>query len=616
MNRSDIKLRKKCFLISSRQDLDDFYPLFDSDSFVIAWSEEGVHQLRERGVSYFVLSDFLEKDVEIDFIYEKYRVYRKFISSVEKWIQGKAKSNDFFCFESQTHSMRLPFFVYAYELDKLHYFVTHFDMSDLYGSVQIGSLTLSELISHWNLSIRVHGSSKRSNLALNPKWYSRNGFFKILGKKILRKTPYKSWRSLLTSFFQFSFFFNSKPFYIVHSVDWTHDQIVRGLNKKFNVLFFEDFIWKAKVSKRWSHFFTQLSSSLDLREKGPRYQGVFVVDLMRDEIKNFLNHQASKVQAIERTTREVIQLFDVQFMFTSYYLIETEVIHHILKRLCLPSFFMLHGGTTGVIRGSGFTPFSARIGDDHQCHFLLYSKMVRSDFEYAKSKLHELTCQTAEVGDVYFHRLLERSGPLLPLKKRSPLRICYIYAGTGPYNALFKWGAMEDASLVDLRYRLLEILEQSMGQNVEWTFKFGYGVENQDSFLENKMKSSQHVKWIGSDQKLLDHVDEFDLFVTELPSTSLLELMALNKRVLCLLDRKTIEVCQAAHPDFENSIYPSDSTSDFLSQIKKIVTHPGGWPELKREPQVFAQKFIEKARFPDPVRSVTEYIEGVIVNRG
>ncbi|HAG92240.1 MAG TPA: hypothetical protein DCL41_10220 [Bdellovibrionales bacterium] len=610
MAESESSPLKKCFLISSSEDLDFFRDHMDKDSLVLAWTEEGVHSLKSSGISYSVLSDFISSPVNTDFIYDKYKVFPEFIKFCEENAQEELGENSF-CFQSQTHSMRLPFFLYAYELDKLKYLLDHFEFSDLYGSISVGALNLVEVFRQWAPQVKVHEGPSPLPQASSPSWYTENSLFKIFLKKILGKTSYKSWSSLLTSVFGISFFFNSKPFYLVHMVDWNHDQILKRLSQRFNVLFFEDSAWKRSRFQRPVPTEKMRHLILKSQASGPKYQEISMVSVMSCEIEKFLENDAEKISALFDLSQKLISKFNIQFVFASYYVIETEILHEILRRLGRKSFFMLHGGTTGVVRGSGFTPFSARMHSDSSCHFLLYSQMVKADFEYAKKQTGRPECSVGVIGDIYFHNLLEKSkGAENPdLKGNQPLRICYIYAGTGVYNALFKWGRMDDSGLVNLRYQLLERLESGLSSNVKFTFKFGYGIENKAYPLEKKILSHPQIEAIGSGEKLLDRVEDFDLFISELPSTSLLELLALNKPVMCLFDETSVEICEAARPLLLECLHPYFNQESFLNGVEDVISSGGrSLGNISRVPREFAKAYVDFDHFPDPIQTVANYL--------
>lgn len=137
----------------------------------------------------------------------------------------------------------------------------------------------------------------------------------------------------------------------------------------------------------------------------------------------------------------------------------------------------------------------------------------------------------------------------------------------GPYNNEIKRSSYDDASLCDLRYSVFEIMQKSSA--VSWTWKFGYSAESQRRHFERKVVASS-VATVSSKTPLIEIMRQFDLFVLEIPSTTLSELALMKKPMLVFADEYGMSLTQLADETLSQSCFVAKSRLEFLTELAEI----------------------------------------------
>ncbi len=582
------------FVVSSHADVSEWRSLLNEDSLVFALTEEGIDALREARISYFTLDDLLEEKYNPDIIFEKIRSLYALCSQLDCLLQEFSTNEPVKAFTHKLHALRIPFFLYAYYIDHLHFLLIKYKPRNIYISYTLGSVSLSsfaeQIIQDLALDTQVATGINPTVTGISaPDWYLKSSLFKVVAKKALGRTPYKKWRSLFSAFFGYNFFFNKKNTALVHSVDWEHEILLGRLEKNFNFIFCEDLACKPnRGAPKWApKALSLILTNSELQEI--KYKGIPVLLFFQNEIEIVLNHDWNFLYKTQNVVSKLFVKFDFKFFFSSYYLTQTEAINSLFNKMNRHTYLMLHGGTAGIVKGVPYTPMSTHGEPNDLTNLLVYSESIAKDCAYVKSELPSFTPKVVAVGDLYFKKFLRPRPP--PLDAGRGLKICYVFSGTGIFNAMGKWGGCSDASLYDLRLKVLDLVEKRSAPDIEFVFKSGYNFENKNLELISRINSSNQCDLIGSSSRLTEFAEDFDWFLIELPSTSLLELMSMNKNLIVLFDEKSMEICEDVKEDLLQSVNGTFNIKDFLSEIEKILSVEATSMSTSDRPSRFVTNF-------------------------
>ena len=245
-----------------------------------------------------------------------------------------------------------------------------------------------------------------------------------------------------------------------------------------------------------------------------------------------------------------------------------------------------------------YTPFSLGMGREKQV-FFVHGDAILDDIEFVKFNMPKFRSKIVEIGELYFTQF--KSDQRFSTDARE--RICYIYSGMYNYNITYKIGEMEDASLYNLRYQVLQIAQS---HECDFTYKFGYNIENVGCNVEKEIKESKHLKFIPSSISLSKIFDDFEYFILETPSTTLVELIAKNKKVICFVDQLSLSICPKIKDALEDACEVVYEKKRFLEIIQKLVNRE--YKIKKSNTTRFNNLFIGTKTMKESIEEFNSYI--------
>lgn len=151
------------------------------------------------------------------------------------------------------------------------------------------------------------------------------------------------------------------------------------------------------------------------------------------------------------------------------------------------------------------------------------------------------------------------------------MNFTYVCGPIGTYSIEFKSGLYDDASLYDLRY---EVAQLFLSQNKNTLkFKLGYDIEKQALGLEDHIKQLNlpTVQLLGSRTSLISTFSSTDVFIIEVPSTSLFEILTTSKPVILLIDGRGLVLTNSVEKMLRNRTCVVRDKSAFLSAIQSCI---------------------------------------------
>jgi hypothetical protein len=220
---------------------------------------------------------------------------------------------------------------------------------------------------------------------------------------------------------------------------------------------------------------------------------------------------------------------------------------------------------------------------------------------------------TIPIGSIFFEKLLKQN--LNSREKTNQcLNICYVCSSLGNYNAFFNKGIYDDASLYNMRYEIVDILKNQT--NLKVYYKLGYNTEKFGLELERNIIQNQltNIEAIPSNTRLSDFLDIVDLFILEVPSTTLFEVLTTKKHVITLLDTRAISITDDARNLLKKRAMIVESYNEFINTIHDVAenhTNAKVFTDTNPEDQNFILKYATCGDFQSVKRSV-DFIDSLL----
>ncbi len=172
---------------------------------------------------------------------------------------------------------------------------------------------------------------------------------------------------------------------------------------------------------------------------------------------------------------------------------------------------------------------------------------------------------------------------------KSKLNICYICGPIGDIFVLWRFGAYDSASTLDIRYKAVKYFENK--DKIKLHFKSGYDFENFGTGLEKSIPEKGGI-FYSSKAKLSNIMKKMDAFILEFPSTTLCEVIATKAPILLLTDSRAIKLRASCETLLEKRVFISRTPDHFLQDINELCQE-GSSSQFFKKPRV-SNEFYEQ----------------------
>lgn len=564
---------------------------------IIAWSPFAIDDLQKNNIKYTSAFDHFEKKFNPDNEISKYKKYIEWCEMIDNHILQlvpEIKNLRIRPFLNEMHSLRMFFFFYISEIDKLKDLIDSLNPEKVfYFNYPYHHFSmLSKLVNiicktnKWGVDfVRLEDPQieYKSLLVKNrviPDRLERDKIWMKIARYVIRKPEYKNLLSLLTGLTCSRLFRKEKYSILILNVHRDIKKILMQLRDKSacDLIFWEDIHVKSPA------FLNIHSEKIinELKKDKKTHQWTTIneidmFDLFIPAIKSTLNNDVLMLIVTVMKFRELNERFKFNLVISGHEAPQVGAIWDQCEDLDIPIAHFLHG-PANYIKGFTNVPVSV-IGrkNPSKFYYFVYTDAVAEHHNCLKKKFSSLSSNTIPVGSNYFEELVKK-GCKIKSKPGDILKICVVYGGFGYAN---RW-VYDDAYLYRLRYNVIEKFKNI--PNITLIIKFGYNTEDLGLELDKKSSSGfwKNVHTISSTKKLTEILDVPDLFILEDPSSPLFEVLTTCKPVILHIDHSRLYFTQKAERLLQNRVTIVRSSKELELCIDDII-------ENGREARVFKQ---------------------------
>ena len=555
----------------------------------IAWTPFAVDGLKHENVEYKTSADYQFQPYPANLLDVEFLKFRKWCQRLDTHIQHvvlEAEQLKINPFLNILQAFRIIVFLYFQEVEKLRLIVNkekaetvyYFHYSGNESGLLSGLIDQLEKQNVWNNRfVRLISENRPQSLfnkdRIVPVWFTKPNVFKSFARHILRRTKYKEHLEFLSGISRYKFFNKRAKTILVLTHNNEFGKLIENLKNSDNYkcIYWEDLVFQyepqlSSISNNITEF---IHNDKFIRNWLVRCD-LDLFDLLVPDIQNVLSNFLPKYISTVKIFLDLQKSMKFDLVITMMPLTQWEVIFDQCVELDVPVVVFLHGGTLGLLEGLEPTyPYSFNQSGSAKLYKFLYSDVI-SDFCNKNYKKNELNNPVnVAVGSIYFDELEKRYSSIKCLAKEN-LQICYVCAPVGLYNSCFKCGVYDDAALYKMRYEVVELFRKAI--NIHTTFKLGYNTEKHILLDKTLIKGNElNISALPSNCRLTDIIENYDLFILEIASTTLIEILASNKPVLLYKDPIAFNFSNENTPLLESRVTIANSTSEFYKHIKDIV---------------------------------------------
>ena len=601
---------------------------------IIACSPFAVDGLKKQSIDFTTLSDYSFNKYNPLQLEKQYEIYREWCLLLDKYIYDnvvlikRLKINPIL---NKLLALRYLFSTYFDEIDRLYTLIEgkkptrilYFWYSESVLCQVIDTITNAN---EWNVKfVRINANVKYKSLIPDnepvPYWFNKVNIFRIILRYIFKIYiyTYKSFITFIEGLIGYRLYGDSRKYILVLEVGYSLDELLIKLKRKSRVkmIFWEDVIYQSKKNNIITHSEAEKIIN-DFRKDSrahkwtTKYNTDFF-DLFIPTIKNLLKNEISIFFSTAEKFRKLNNKFNFSLVISEYQTTQSEVIFDQCVHLKIPVALFLHGGTIGFINHVDIAWFSSNINKESKYYHLVYSKIIADYYNNIRTRLPFIMPTAIPIGSIFFEKLLKQD--LNSREKTNQcLNICYVCSPLGNYNAFFNKGIYDDASLYNMRYEIVDILKNQT--NLKVYYKLGYNTEKFGLELERNIIQNQliNIEAIPSNTRLSDFLDIVDLFILEVPSTTLFEVLTTKKHVITLLDTRAISITDDARNLLNKRAMIVESYNEFINTIHDVAenhTNAKVFTDTNPKDQNFILKYATCGDFQSVKRSV-DFIDSLL----
>lgn len=603
---------------------------------IIAWTPFAVDILREKNIPYTTIADHLTEYYNPQRYISQIKQFKEWCDIVDNHVSSsvpEVASLQIRPFLNKLLPLRVEFFLYFNEMDKLNLLLNALKVHSVYyfyyPEPQLSLLSrLMDIIGGKNKHevnfVRLEPKDKYKSVfpkdGLVPDWFDQKNKFYNIAKYIIQRPKYKSLSSLISGLTGYRLFKKREYNILVLSLDWDVKNILILLKQQIdcNFIFWEDVptgIHK-KINIPVRSIIEKLKNDLDAHH-WTTYQGNDIFNVFIPEIEKILINDVPRFISTVRKFKKMHNRFNFDIVIAPMVMTPHEAIFDQCENLDIPCVTFLHGGTVGLIEGYpliGLCPRGRRKEVD--LFHIVYSEALVEFCDNLKMVFPSFTAKNISAGSNYFEKLV-KNGKDVCWGISSHLKICYVCSGIGVFNVGTKRGLYDDASLYELRHKIIDKFINRTDFCV--FYKLGYNSENYELAFEKKIINGfwKNIKAVPSHKKLIELLDEMDVFILETPSTTLFEVLTTTKPVILLIDPRALDITDDAKKLLENRVTIVRSSNELEVCIQDIIENginARAFTLLDHKDNAFIVKYATCGEGNSLKRSV-DFLEAVLKQR-
>lgn len=556
----------------------------------IAWTPFAINSLRKGDISYETIADYATEKNDSHQLTSQLVQFREWCDIVDKHIASsipEVASSGIRPFMNKLLALRIDFFLYFSEIDKLNVLLKKTGAMNVYyfhypkprPSLISRLLDVIEKDNKWGVNFKrlVPESNYRSFFpaaGLVPDWFDRrNGLWYKAARFMLRRSANRNIPSFIEGVTGHHVLNREKRNILVLSVDWDVSEILSKLKQRVNCnfIYWDDVLVKhPRGNVPVEQIMERIKNDPDAHTWTSRC-GMDLFDLFVPEIEKTLRDDVPLLISIVRRFRELNNRFNFCMLISSYQLTQWEAIFDQAEALDIPVTLFLHGGAIGPLEGYPPIQLCSRGGrEPSKLYHLVYSEAISNYCDSFRTDFSNYTARNIPVGSYYYEKLLERNNG----KRRTEgnhIKIYYVCGGVGIHNCTFNRGIYDDASLYELRYRVIDKFRNMPDSTLY--YKMGYNTEHCGIELEQEILGGvfENVVAVPSDTNLVDILAEADLFIMESPSTTLFEILTTSKPAVLLIEPRALELTEPACALLKDRVTIVGSATELADCIDDIA---------------------------------------------
>lgn len=540
---------------------------------IVAWTPFVLDSLRRANMAYSTVADFVSEEYQPDELIYQFRQYKYWCDRIDNHLSQAIPDIAALNLRPSFYKMvylRTLFFLYFAEIKNLNSLFQKARVNNVYYFYyprrQLSLLSrLMDVMQNnkWGMNfIRLKPENKYKPLfpanGLVSDWFDRRKKWEKIARYLIRRPGYKDVSSFLAGFLECRVFRNSNPNILVLNVHFDIEEVLKQLKQYdlCNFVFWED----VSVIKDTHPIEIPSDEIINMIKNDPQahqwttFHEIDIFDLCIPEIERMVCCDIPLIISGVRKFRKINSRFNFDLVITGHETTLAECVFDQCDELDIPVIDFMHGGITGLIKGYPEVPICFRGKKvSSKKYYFVYSEAMVDYLEDLKKTLPEFTVHNLPVGSHYYEKLLNKEENKKWKVTNNP-RLCYVCGGAGVYNSTFKGGLYDDTSLYELRYNVVEKLKNK--PNLTLYYKMGYNTENYGIEFEQKIVKGlwKNIKAVPSSKKLVEILCEMDVFIIEIPSTTLFEVLTTSKPVILLVEPRALALTDKAENMLKNRV--------------------------------------------------------------
>lgn len=560
---------------------------------IVAWSPLVIDTLKRNNLPYTTVSDYTTEVYQPTTLISQYRQYKQWCAVVDIHVSEEIPdimSLGIRPFFSKINALRQIFFLYFSEINNLYTLVKKTEVNSVYyfhyPTPQLSLLSrIMDIIQNnnkWGVNfVRLEPESEYRSMfpdaGIVTDWFDRKRRWERIARFVVRKPQYKDLTSFLAGFSGCNLFKNKAPNILILNTHFDVEKVLEKLKQRIpcNFVFWEDVTVKnPRQTKVSSNEIINKIRNDHLAHQWTTYHGIDLFDLFIPEIQKTINSDTPFLISTVRKFLELNDKFKFSLVIAGNELTQISPIFDKCEDLEIPVALFLHGGgCVGPLEGYPIIQVCLRGRKERsQLYYFIYSEGIANYCENLKKYFPEFTSHNIPVGSSYFEGLLEKNSKMkTDLSNNNNVNICYVCGPVSKHNCNFNSGLYNDAALYDLRYKVIEILGNKPGISV--LYKMGYNTENYGIELEKRINKGfwKNIKSVSSSRRLTELLEESDVFVLEIPSTTLFEVLTTSKPVILLIEPRALALTEQAEKLLRNRVVIVSSWKEMELCLEDIV---------------------------------------------